>query len=152
MATIEPYAAPSVFDPPGFAQAIKVTNAQTILFISGQVAWTDQGGPAHSGHFKAQARAVLLALKAQVEAGGGTMANLVKITTFLTDARHQSEYRAVREEVLGKEDACIHGIGRPGIMAPRLSYRSRGDRCAVAKVIYGAICRGLPDRSTTEPD
>ena len=62
MATIEPYAAPSVFDPPGFAQAIKVTNAQTILFISGQVAWTDQGGPAHPGDFKAQARAVLLAL------------------------------------------------------------------------------------------
>src|ERR1700681_2799837 len=100
MANIEPYGAPSVFDPPGFAQAIKVTNAQTILFISGQVAWTDQGGPAHPGDFKAQARAVLVALKAQVEAGGGTMENLVKINTYLTDARHQADYRAVREEVL----------------------------------------------------
>src|ERR1700733_9322316 len=103
MATIEPYAAPGVFDPPGFAQAIKVTNVQTILFISGQVAWTDQGSPAHPGDFKAQARAVLLALKAQVEAGGGTMATLVKITTFLTDARHQPDYRSVREEVLGRK-------------------------------------------------
>ena len=82
MATIEPFAAPSVFDPPGFAQAIKVTNAQTILFISGQVAWTDQGGPAHPGDFKAQARAVLLALKAQVEAGGGPWRTLSKLPPF----------------------------------------------------------------------
>jgi enamine deaminase RidA (YjgF/YER057c/UK114 family) len=44
------------------------------------VAWTDQDGPAHPVDFKAQARVVLLALKARVEAGGGTMADLVKIT------------------------------------------------------------------------
>jgi 2-iminobutanoate/2-iminopropanoate deaminase len=118
MATIEPYAARSVFDPPGFAQAIKVTNAQTILFISGQVAWTDQGGPAHPGDFKAQARVVLLALKAQVEAGGGTLANLVKFTTFLTDARHQPEYRAVREEVLGKKMPASTAMVVQGLWHP----------------------------------
>jgi hypothetical protein len=35
MVTITPYAAPGTFDSPVFAQAIKVTGAQTILFISG---------------------------------------------------------------------------------------------------------------------
>ena len=63
MATIEPYAAKGVFDPPIYSQAVKVTGAQTILYIAGQVAYDDKGNPAHVGDFKSQARAVLTALK-----------------------------------------------------------------------------------------
>ena len=38
MAEIEWYAAESAYDPPSYAQAVKVTGAQTMLFIAGQVA------------------------------------------------------------------------------------------------------------------
>ena len=62
MATIQRYAAKGVWDPPTYAQAVKVTGAQTILYIAGQVAYDDKGGPAHRGDFKAQARAVFQAL------------------------------------------------------------------------------------------
>jgi enamine deaminase RidA (YjgF/YER057c/UK114 family) len=72
-ATIERLAAKSVFDPPAYTQAIKVTGAQTILFISGQVDYDETGQPGHPGDFAAQARATYKALKAQVEAGGGTI-------------------------------------------------------------------------------
>jgi len=58
MAKLEKYGAPGVFDPPGYSQAIKVTGAQTILFLAGQVAYTRDGGAAHPGDFAAQARAV----------------------------------------------------------------------------------------------
>jgi enamine deaminase RidA (YjgF/YER057c/UK114 family) len=37
MATIEKYCAPGVYDTPSYSQAIKVTGAQTILFLAGQV-------------------------------------------------------------------------------------------------------------------
>jgi enamine deaminase RidA (YjgF/YER057c/UK114 family) len=37
-AEIEPYAAPGVYDPPMYSQAVKVTGTETILFIAGQVA------------------------------------------------------------------------------------------------------------------
>jgi hypothetical protein len=47
--TIQPYCAPSVFNPPTYTQAVKVTGAQTILFIAGQVAYDAQGKPAHRG-------------------------------------------------------------------------------------------------------
>ena len=47
MAEIEWYAADSVYDPPSHAQGVKVTGAQTILFVSGQVAFDADGGPAH---------------------------------------------------------------------------------------------------------
>jgi enamine deaminase RidA (YjgF/YER057c/UK114 family) len=103
MPTIEPYAANSVFDPPTYAQAVKVSGAQTILYIAGQVAYTAEGGVAHPGDFKAQARETLRSLKAQVEAGGGTMANIVKVNTYVTDIRYRAEYAAVREEFFGKK-------------------------------------------------
>ena len=63
----------------------------------------DKGQPAHRGDFVAQARAVFRAVKAQVEAGGGTMASIVKINTYLTDIRHRAELVPVREEFFGKK-------------------------------------------------
>lgn len=102
MTTIEPYAAKGVYDPPGYAQAVKVTGAQTILYVAGQVAYSAHGGVAHPGDFKAQARAALQCLKAQVEAGGGTMANIVKVNSYLTDMRHRADFGAIREEFFGK--------------------------------------------------
>lgn len=103
MVTIEPYAAKDVWDPPGYAQAVKVSGAQTTLYIAGQVAYGDNGNAAHPGDFKAQTRAVLQALKAQVEAGGGTMRDIVKVNTYLTDIRHRADYGAIREEFFGKK-------------------------------------------------
>jgi enamine deaminase RidA (YjgF/YER057c/UK114 family) len=103
MARIEPYAAPDVYDPPIYAQAVKVSGAQTILYIAGQVAYTPEGGVAHPGDFKAQARAALQCLKAQVEAGGGTMADIVKVNTYLTDIRHRADYGPIREEFFGRK-------------------------------------------------
>ena len=103
MATFQPYCAPGVFDPAGYTQAVKVTGAQMLLFISGQVAYDAGGAPAHRGDFVAQARAVFRALQAQAEAGGGTLKNIVKLTTFLTDMRHRADLVPVREEFFGKK-------------------------------------------------
>ena len=101
MPKIEQYAARGVYDPPAYSQAVKVTGAETILFIAGQVAYDEKGGAAHPGDFKAQARAVLRAVKAQVEAGGGTMANIVKVNTYVTDMRYRPDYAKLRAEFFG---------------------------------------------------
>ena len=101
MANIQPYAAPGVYDPPIYSQAVKVSGAQTILYIAGQVAYGSDGTPQHAGDFKAQARAALQCLKAQVEAGGGTMTDIVKINTYLTDIRHRADYGPIRAEFFG---------------------------------------------------
>jgi enamine deaminase RidA (YjgF/YER057c/UK114 family) len=118
MATIAPYCAKDVYDPPTYSQAIKVTGAQTILFISGQVAYDAKGGPAHRGDFAAQAREVFRAIKAQVEAGGGTMASLVKLNTYLTDIRHRSELIPVREEFFGKKTPASTLVGVTALAQP----------------------------------
>jgi len=101
MATIDKYCAPGVYDPPGYSQGIKVTGAQTILFLAGQVAYDKDGSVKHRGDFTGQAREVFRAVKALVEAGGGSLNNVVKINTYVTNARYRPEFRAVRDEFFG---------------------------------------------------
>ena len=81
--------------------SIKVTGVQTILFLAGQVPYEMDGTVKHRGDFRGQARAVFAAVKALVEAGGGTLANVVKITTYVTDVRYRLDFRAVRDEAFG---------------------------------------------------
>ncbi len=102
-AVIEKFCAAGVFDPPTYSQGIKVTGAHTILFLSGQVAYEKDGSPACRGDFKAQARGAFDAIKALIESQGGTLANVVKTTTFLTDMRYRAELAPVREEYFGKK-------------------------------------------------
>jgi len=113
MSTIEKFCAPGVFDPATYSQGIKVTNAQTILFLSGQVAYDRNGGVAHRGDFAAQARGAFEAIKTLLESQGGTMANVVKITTFVTDMRYRADLAPIREEYLGKKGpaSTLVGIG-----------------------------------------
>lgn len=103
MATIDKFCAPGVFDPATYSQGIRVNQAQTLLFLSGQVAYTADGAAACRGDFKGQARGAFEAIKALVEAQGGTMANVVKITTFVTDMRYRLDLAPLREEFLGKK-------------------------------------------------
>ena len=103
MPTIEKFSATGVFDPATYSQGIKVRQAETILFLSGQVAYTSDGGVAGRGDFKGQARGAFEAIKALVESQGGTMANVVKITTYVTDMRYRVDLAPLREEFLGKK-------------------------------------------------
>jgi enamine deaminase RidA (YjgF/YER057c/UK114 family) len=101
MAKIEKYCAQGVYDPPGYSQAMKVTEASTILFLAGQVAYDKDGGVSHRGDFTGQAREVFRSIKALVEAGGGSLNNVVKLNTYVTDARYRPEFRAVRDQFFG---------------------------------------------------
>jgi 2-iminobutanoate/2-iminopropanoate deaminase len=103
MATIEKFCAPGVFDPPTYSQGIKVAGAQTILFLSGHVAYDKDGGVAFRGDFKAQARGAFEAIKRLIESQGGTMANVVKITTYVTDMHYRVDLAPIREEFFGKK-------------------------------------------------
>jgi 2-iminobutanoate/2-iminopropanoate deaminase len=118
MAKIEPYAAKSVYDPPAYAQAVKVSGADTILYLSGQVDYDAAGNCAHPGDFAAQAKGVLDAIKAQIEAGGGTMANIVKVNTYVTDMRHRPDWARVRAEYFGPKMSASTMVGVTSLAHP----------------------------------
>ena len=46
MPKIEKFCASGVFDPPTYSQGIKVSDAQTVLFLAGQVAYDKDGSVA----------------------------------------------------------------------------------------------------------
>ena len=98
MRTVTPFNAPGLFEPPTYTQGIRVTHAQTILFLSGQVAYTPEGGVAFPGDFQAQARGAYQAIRALVESQGGTMGNVIKLTapTLRVSARSFSAGRGRR--------------------------------------------------------
>jgi enamine deaminase RidA (YjgF/YER057c/UK114 family) len=118
MATIEKFCAPGVFDPATYSQGIKVTQAHTILFLSGQVAYTPDGGVAHRGDFKAQARGAYQAIEALVKAQGGTMANIIKITTYITNMQYRLDLAPIREEFLGKKGPASTLVEIPSLAHP----------------------------------
>ena len=118
MANVERYCAKGVFDPAAYSQAVKVSGAQTTLYLAGQVAYDDKGGPAHRGDFTAQARAVFQAVKAQVEADGGTMQSIVKVNTYLTDIRHRADLASIREEFMGKKSCASTLVGVTALAMP----------------------------------
>jgi 2-iminobutanoate/2-iminopropanoate deaminase len=118
LAVIEKFCAPGLFDPATYSQGIKVTQAQTLLFLSGQVAYTADGAAACRGDFKGQARGAYEAIKALVESQGGTMANIIKITTYLTDMAYRTDLAAVREEYFGKKGPASTMIQISALASP----------------------------------
>lgn len=103
MANVERLCANGVFDPPTYTQAVKVTGAQAVLFLAGQVSYDKDGGVANRGDFKGQARECFRAIKAHVEAAGGKLESIVKINTYVVDIRYRADLVPVREEVFGKK-------------------------------------------------
>ncbi len=118
MPNIEKFSAAGLFDPPTYSLGVRVTQAQTILFLSGQVAYTADGSPAHRGDFKAQARGAYEAIKALVESQGGTLNNVVKITTYITDMRHRADLPQIREEFFGKKGPASTLVGISALAHP----------------------------------
>jgi 2-iminobutanoate/2-iminopropanoate deaminase len=82
----------------GYVQAMEVSNASRLLFISGQVPDTIVGATPQD--FEAQARLIWQNLIAQLTAASMTLDNLVKVTFYLSDRKYIDGYRKVRQEVL----------------------------------------------------
>ena len=118
MAKIEKYCAPGVYDPPGYSQGIKVTNAQTILFLAGQVSYEKDGTAKHKGDFKAQARECFACIKRLVEAAGGTVNNVVKLNTYILDVANRPAYREARTEVFGDHEPASTMVQISALASP----------------------------------
>ncbi len=68
------------------------------LFISGQIPLDPETGEMVEGGFKEKARRVLENLKAVVEAAGGSLEDVVKVTVYLADISRFSEFNEVYQE------------------------------------------------------
>jgi reactive intermediate/imine deaminase len=85
----------SVHPTVGYSHAAKAGNT---LYIAGQVAQDVEGNLVGKGDLESQARQVFINLKNIMEEAGGSLNNIVKMTTFLTHYNYIETYRNVRNE------------------------------------------------------
>lgn len=82
-----------------YAQAALVKEPSRFLFVSGQVPVDDEG--CVPTDFDAQCRLAWRNVERQLAAGGMSLNDLVKVTTFLSDREYRFANARVRHEVLG---------------------------------------------------
>jgi 2-iminobutanoate/2-iminopropanoate deaminase len=75
--------------------------AGSLLFVSGQVGEDADGLIVDATNFRAQAARALENVERVVRAAGGTKADIVKITAFLTDVQNFPAYNEVRRAFFG---------------------------------------------------
>jgi enamine deaminase RidA (YjgF/YER057c/UK114 family) len=87
--------------PTGYTHVVIAPDGRTV-YIAGQVAFDSTGAIVGEGDFTAQAEQVYRNLERALESVGGSMADLVKTTTFITDMKNLPSLREVRSRRLSK--------------------------------------------------
>ncbi len=89
----EPIKLAGVVTSPNLTPGIKVGN---MVYVSGQVAFDDEGKVVGEGDFSAQAEQVFRSLERVLQAAGAGLADVVKVTNFLVDASHYPKFNEAR--------------------------------------------------------
>ena len=108
---IPPGAAPN----PNLSPGIKLGN---MLYVSGNVG-TDANGNLAEG-CEAQSRQVMANIRAIVEAAGGRMEDVCKITCFLTNMGDYADYAKVRLETWPANPPASSTVGVSGLVRPEM--------------------------------
>ena len=114
---------PATLPPPtGYSHVAKV-NRGTLVYIAGQVSSDASGKLVGEGNFEAQVEQVFKNVKLALEAAGATMADIVKLNTYLVAEVSQDDLpkmRAIRDRYLNKEKppastlVVVSRLARPG--------------------------------------
>jgi enamine deaminase RidA (YjgF/YER057c/UK114 family) len=117
------FLSPATLPPPvGYSHLAKV-NKGTLIYVAGQVSSDASNQLVGEGNFEAQAEQVFRNLKLAVEAGGATMADIVKINVYIVAEVDQADVpklRAIRDRYVNTERppastlVFVTRLARPG--------------------------------------
>jgi 2-iminobutanoate/2-iminopropanoate deaminase len=86
----------------GYSPAV-VTEGGRIVWLAGQTGTVDDSGKSLANDFEGQARQIFKGFDAVLRKAGGTLADLVQMTVFVTDVRYGERLWQVRKEVFGDD-------------------------------------------------
>ena len=101
-----------------YSQGVAVP-AGRLVFISGQVPVDDSGNVVGSD-ITTQARDVFNKIRQLLEEAGGSMADITKITAYLTDISQIAEYGKVRAEAFGPDYPASASVEVSALVHPGL--------------------------------
>jgi enamine deaminase RidA (YjgF/YER057c/UK114 family) len=90
------------------------------VFMSGVIASGPDGKPIGGNSMEGQTRAVLGKIKNLVEAAGGSMSDIVKMTVYVTDMSRRPEVGKVRAEFFPGTKPCSTMVEIKGLVTPDL--------------------------------
>ena len=76
-----------------------ITQGGKTIWLAGQTTTVDESGKDISGNFDAQARAIFVLMDRTLKRAGGSLANLVTMTVFITDPRYGDAFVKIRGEM-----------------------------------------------------
>jgi enamine deaminase RidA (YjgF/YER057c/UK114 family) len=115
------YLEPDGIAPPPEPYSHAVRCGDTV-YIAGQVAFDEQNNIVGVGDARKQAERVWHNIRLAIEAAGGELADVIKITIFLKDIRHAPDEIAVRQQLFkpGRFPICtqvqVANLGLPDLM------------------------------------
>ena len=90
---------PGLATPTGYTHVVVAADRRTV-YVAGQVALDSTGKLVGAGDFRAQAEQVFANLRRALASVGASFADVVKSTTFITDAKQVPALREVRTRYL----------------------------------------------------
>ncbi len=101
-------AAPAAVGP--YSQAVVAGSGQTV-YLSGQIGLEPGSGELVSENFEAQVRQAFANMQAVIQAAGGTLDSIVKLTLFLTDLSKFASANAIMAELIPQPFPARSTIG-----------------------------------------
>ena len=103
-----------------YSQAV-ITQGGRAVWLAGQVVAADASGKSLAGDFDAQVREVFSRLGRTLEEAGGSLADMVTMTAFITDARYGDRFTQQRKEIFGDNFPAsalitVAGLARPDML------------------------------------
>jgi 2-iminobutanoate/2-iminopropanoate deaminase len=99
-----------------------ITQGGRTIWLAGQTTTVDESGKDITGNFEAQTRTVFALMDRTLKRAGGSLANLVTMTVFITDPRYGDQFVKIRGECFrdGRYPASalitVTAFARPGIL------------------------------------
>lgn len=118
----------------------QATRAGHLLFVSGQAGY-DDGGQIVEGGFRAQADQAFSNLDRALTAGGGSLAQVVKVTIFVTDMSNFSEVVESRRRYFAPPYPADSIVEVAGLYTPE----------AEIEIEAIAVTGGSPDDQSASP-
>ena len=108
-----------------YSQAV-ITEGGRVVWLAGQVGAADASGKSLAGDFDGQVREVFARLRQTLEEAGGTLADMVTMTVFITDARNGDRFTQLRKEIFGDNFPASALITVAGLARPEMLVEVQG--------------------------
>jgi enamine deaminase RidA (YjgF/YER057c/UK114 family) len=108
-----------------YSQAV-ITEGGRIVWLAGQVGAADTSGNSLAGDFDGQVREVFARLNQTLEEDGGSLADMVTMTVFITDARYGDRFTELRKEIFRDNFPASALITVTGLARPEMLVEVQG--------------------------